>query len=73
MMTASEVMDDFSKPEPSGIRLTPEQLRARRSRSIAIALALGAFVLVIFAVTIVKLGSGVLTGPDYMRPVQTTK
>jgi hypothetical protein len=56
--------------EPTGIRLTPEQLRARRSRSIAIALALGAFVLVIFAVTIVRLGSGVINGPDYMRPVQ---
>jgi ferric-dicitrate binding protein FerR (iron transport regulator) len=55
------------------IRLTEEQLRARRARSIAIALALGAFVLVIFAVTIVRLGSNVLTGPDYMRPVQTTK
>jgi hypothetical protein len=60
-------------PEPTGIRLTPEQLRARRSRSIAIALALGAFVLVIFAVTIVRLGSAALTGPDYMRPVQSTQ
>jgi ferric-dicitrate binding protein FerR (iron transport regulator) len=56
-----------------GIRLTEEQLRARRARSIAIALALGAFVAVIFAVTIVRLGSNVFTGPDYMRPVQTTK
>jgi hypothetical protein len=60
-------------PGPAGIRLTPEQLRARRARSIAIALALGAFVLVIFAVTIVRLGSGVLSGDDYMRPVQMTK
>jgi hypothetical protein len=58
---------------PTGIRLTPEQLRARRSRSIAIALALGAFVLVIFAVTIVRLGSAAFTGPDYMRPVQTNQ
>jgi hypothetical protein len=58
---------------PEGIRLTEEQLRARRARSIAIALALGAFVAVIFAVTIVRLGSNVFTGPDYMRPVQTTK
>lgn len=55
------------------IRLTEEQLRARRARSIAIALALGAFVAVIFAVTIVRLGSNVFTGPDYMRPAQTTK
>jgi hypothetical protein len=62
-----------ASPEPTGIRLTSEQLRARRSRSIAIALALGAFVLVIFAVTIVRLGSNALTGPDYMRPVQSTQ
>jgi hypothetical protein len=60
-------------PQPAGIRLTPEQLRARRSRSIAIALALGAFVAVIFAVTIVRLGSNALSVPDTMRPVQTTK
>jgi hypothetical protein len=60
-------------PQPAGIRLTPEQLRARRSRSIAIALALGAFVLVIFAVTIVRLGSGAVSGPDYMRPVQSNQ
>jgi hypothetical protein len=73
MTIASEIMDDVTKRQASGIRLTPEQLRARRSRSIAIALALGAFVLVIFAVTIVRLGSGALSGPDYMRPVQTTK
>jgi hypothetical protein len=56
--------------EEHGIRLTAEQLRARRARSIAIALALGAFVLVIFAVTIVRLGSRAIGGPDYMRPVQ---
>jgi hypothetical protein len=54
-----------------GVKLTEEQLRARRARSIAIALALGAFVLLIFAVTIVKLGGNVFTGPDYMRPVQS--
>jgi hypothetical protein len=72
-MTMSEIMEVADNPEGTGIRLTPEQLRARRARSIAIALALGAFVLVVFAVTMVRLGSRVLTGPDYMRPVQTTK
>jgi len=56
---------------PEGASITPEQFRARRARSIA--LALGAFVQVIFAVTIVRLGSSALTGPDYMRPVETTK
>jgi len=72
-MTMSEIMEVADNPEGTGIRLTPEQLRARRARSIAIALALGAFVLVVFAVTMVRLGSRVLTGPDYMRPVETTK
>ena len=59
--------------EPAGITLTPEQRRARYTRSIAIALALGAFVILVYAVTIVRLGGGVFSGPDYMRPVQTTK
>jgi hypothetical protein len=69
-MVMSGIMEVVDSPEGSGIKLTPEQ---RRARSIAIALALGAFVLVIFAVTIVRLGSGALAGPDYMRPVETTK
>jgi hypothetical protein len=68
-MTTSGTREVADNPR---IKLTPEQLRARRARSVAIALALGAFVLLIFAVTIVRLGSGTLTGPDYMRPAQTT-
>ena len=56
--------------EAAGIRLSPEQRRARSARSVAIALALGAFVVVIFAVTIVRLGSGALMRPIYMQPVQ---
>ena len=55
-------MNEAPKPE-TGITLTEPQLRARRARSIAIALALGAFVVVIFLVTLVKLGSNVLTRP----------
>ena len=76
MTLASETMDELRKPpadEPwpqGGIRLNEEQLRARRTRSIAIALALGAFVAVIFAVTIVRLGSAALQRPIYMQPVQ---
>lgn len=58
---------------PDGVRLTAEQLRARSARSVAIALALGAFVVLIFAVTIVRLGANVAAGPDYMRPVQTDR
>jgi hypothetical protein len=50
-----------SKLEP-GIRLTPAQLRARRARSIAIALALGVLVVLFYIVTLVK-GPGVLIRP----------
>jgi hypothetical protein len=40
----------------NGIVLTEEQQRRRRARNIAIALALGALVLLFYVVTIVKLG-----------------
>ncbi len=43
-----------------GIRLTPQQLRNRRLRNIAIGLAVGLLALLFYAVTIVKLGPGVL-------------
>jgi len=48
--------------EPEGIVLTDAQLRSRRHRSIAIALALGVLVVLFFAVTMVK-GPGVLNRP----------
>jgi hypothetical protein len=54
-------MDESS--QETGIVLTPEQKRRQRARSIAIGLALGAIAVLFFAVTIVKLGSGVLTRP----------
>lgn len=50
------------KPEP-GIVLTPEEKRRRRSRNIAIGIALGFLVLLFYAVTIAKLGPGVLNRP----------
>ena len=53
-------MDDNRKQE--GIVLTEAQKRSRRQRSIAIALALGALVVLFFAVTMVK-GPGVLVRP----------
>jgi hypothetical protein len=43
-----------------GIRLTPAQLRSRKARSLAIGLAVAAFALIFYAVTIVKLSHGVL-------------
>jgi hypothetical protein len=50
------------KPEPTGIVLTEAQKRSRRARSIAIALALGALVLLFYIVTLVK-GPAVLNRP----------
>jgi hypothetical protein len=49
------------KPE-DGIRLTEQQQRARRARSIAIGLALAALVILFYIVTLVK-GPGVLDRP----------
>jgi len=60
-MSRGAVMDERS-PE-NGIVLTEEQKRRRRARSIAIGLALGALALLFYAVTIVKLGPGVLNRP----------
>jgi hypothetical protein len=52
---------DNDQPE-TGIKLTEQQLRARRARSIAIALALGALVILFYIVTLVK-GPGVPVRP----------
>lgn len=57
-------MDEGDKDNgEDGIVLTEEQKRRRRARSIAIGLALGALVLLFYAVTIVKLGPGILRRP----------
>ncbi len=48
--------------EGERIVLTEAQKRAQRSRSIAIALALGALVILFYVMTLVK-GPGVLVGP----------
>ncbi len=52
-----------STPRPPGVRLTEAQLRSRRARNIAIGLSIGFLVALFYAVTIVKLGPGVLSGP----------
>jgi hypothetical protein len=57
----SMAMED--KPNEPGIVLTEEQKRRRRARSLALALTLGALVLLVYIVTIVKLGPGVLNRP----------
>jgi len=59
-MTMRLVMNEDT-PEP-GIRLTEQQLRARRARSIAIAVSLGLLVILFYIVTLVK-GPGVLQRP----------
>ena len=46
-----------------GIVLTDEQKRRRRARSVAIAVVLAVLVVLFYAVTIVKLGPGVLSRP----------
>jgi hypothetical protein len=43
--------------------LTPEELKRRRSRSLAIALTLGALVLLFYVVTMAKLGPQILNRP----------
>jgi hypothetical protein len=53
--------DDMDQ-QPDRIVLTEEQKRSRRARSIAIALALGALVILFYVVTLVK-GPGVLNRP----------
>jgi len=51
-----------SKHEDNGIVLTEAQKRARRSRSIALAVILVALVILFYAITLVK-GPGVLVRP----------
>lgn len=53
--------EERGKRPPTG--LSPEEMRRRRARSIAIALALGFMVLLFYVVTIAKLGPQVLNRP----------
>jgi hypothetical protein len=48
--------------EQDGIVLTPEQKRARRQRSVALAVLLGVLVVLFYVVTLTK-GPGVLNRP----------
>jgi hypothetical protein len=54
--------DGTMADKPERIVLTDAQKRSRRARSIALALVLGALVLLFYAITIVK-GPGVLNRP----------
>jgi len=57
-------MNDASKGQKpqTGIKLTEQQMRARRARSIAIAVSLGILVALFYIVTLVK-GPAVLVRP----------
>ena len=57
------VVDAMNDKPVNGVVLTEEQKRRRRARSIAIALSLAALVLMVYLVTVVKLGPGVLNRP----------
>jgi len=47
-----------------GVVLTEAQIKARRQRNIAIAIVVALFAALFYAVTIVKLGPGVLQRPS---------
>ncbi len=57
-----EILPQPIVPPEEGIRLTPAQLRRRRARSIAIAVALFAFVALFYVVTIAKIGGNIARG-----------
>ncbi len=46
-------------PTPTSYGLTPEEMAMRKKRNLAIALGLGVFIIIIFAVTILRIGGAV--------------
>ncbi|MEM9619829.1 MAG: hypothetical protein AAF936_17890 [Pseudomonadota bacterium] len=46
-------------PPKGGAVLTPEELKQRKQRNVAIALGLLAFIVIVFVVTIVRIGGSV--------------
>ena len=46
-----------------GVKLTPAQEKSRRNRNIAIGLMVTLFAVLLYAVTVVKLGPSVISGP----------
>lgn len=51
--------NEHKAPSPSAYGLTPEEKKKRGQRNVAIALALGAFIVLVFLVTILRLGAAV--------------
>ncbi len=50
----------MSDTDPGPIVLTAEQIKRRKARSLAIALVLVSFIVIVYLVTVVKLGPGIL-------------
>ena len=53
----------MSDTDTGPIVLTAEQIKRRKARSLAIALVLVSFIVIVYLVTVVKLGPGVLNRP----------
>lgn len=49
--------------QPRAPLLTPEQIKSRRARNVAIGLSIAALCVIFYAVTVVKLGPGILHKP----------
>lgn len=47
---------------PETVALTPEETKARNRRNLWIALAIGAFVVLVFFITMVKVQDGIIAG-----------
>lgn len=56
-------MAEKTPQERNSVTLTPKQLKAQRSRSIALGLALAALVIIFYAVTVMKMGPAILDRP----------
>ena len=48
------------KPDTNAFVLTPEQMRARRKRSLALALIIGSLVLLFYLITVFKMGAAIM-------------
>ena len=49
--------------QDGSVTLTPEQVKARGRRNLALALSIAGFVILVFAITVAKLQAGVLDRP----------
>ncbi len=68
-MEGSFAVNDTQGDQPKGShepgrRLTPEEVKSRRSRNVAIALGICCLIVLFYVVTIVKLGVGVVVRPS---------